>query len=78
MQIFNRKRDTERHLSQLSFVLCCFISVDCYIMPSFNHVQMLTERVDTINSASEVEATLSSQESTNQPIQRQVEQPAKL
>ena len=47
IQIFNRKRGAERHLSQLFFVLCCFTSVKCYIMPPFNHVHMLTETVKT-------------------------------
>ena len=47
IQIFNRKRDNERHLSQLFLVLCCFTSVECYIMPPFNHVRMLTETVNT-------------------------------
>ena len=47
IQIFNRNRGTERHLSQLFFVLCCFTSVECYIMPPFNHVHMLTETVNT-------------------------------
>ena len=47
IQIFNRKWGTERHLSQLLFVLCCFTSVKCYIMPHFNHVHMLTETVNT-------------------------------
>ena len=47
MQIFNRKRGTERHLSQLFFVLCCITYVDNYIMPPFNHVHILTETVNT-------------------------------
>ena len=48
MQIFNRKRGTERPLSQLLFILCCFTSVECFIMPPFNHVHMLTETVKTV------------------------------
>ena len=47
MQIFNRKRDSERHLSQLFFVLFCFSSVECYIMSPLNHAHMLTETVNT-------------------------------
>ena len=47
MQIFNRKWGTERRRSQLFFILCCFTSVECYIMPPFNHVRMLTETVKT-------------------------------
>ena len=48
IQIFNQKRGTERHISQLFFfVLCCFSSVQCYFMPPFNHVHMLTETVIT-------------------------------
>ena len=47
VQIFNRKRDTERHRLQLIFVLCCFTSVKCYFMLPFNHVHMLTETVNT-------------------------------
>ena len=47
IQIFNRKRGTEKHLSQLFFVLCCFTSGKCYIIPSFNHVHMLTVTVNT-------------------------------
>ena len=48
MQIFNRKRGTERPLSQLFFILCCFTSVERFIMPPFNHVHMLTETVKTV------------------------------
>ena len=44
----SKTRGTERHLSQLFFnVLCCFTSARCYTMPSFNHVHMLTETVNT-------------------------------
>ena len=42
IQIFNQKRGTVGHLSQLFFVLCCFTSVECYLIPPFNHVHMLT------------------------------------
>ena len=47
IQIFNRKRGTERHLSQLFFVICCFTSEECYFMPPFNHVHILTGTVNT-------------------------------
>ena len=47
MQIFNRKRGTERHLSQLFFVLCCITYVDSYTMPPFNYVHILTEKANT-------------------------------
>ena len=47
IQIFSRKRGTEKHLSQLFFALCCFTSVECYIMPPFNNVHMLAETVNT-------------------------------
>ena len=32
---------------QLFFVLCCFTSVECCLIPPFNHVHMLTEMVNT-------------------------------
>ena len=47
IQIFNQKQGTEGHLSQWFFVLCCFTSVECYFMPPFNHVHMLTETANT-------------------------------
>ena len=47
MKIFNRKQGTERHLSQLFFVLCGITYVDSYIIPPFKHVHILTETVDT-------------------------------
>ena len=47
IQIFNPKQGTERHLLQLFFVLCCFTYVECYFMPPFNHVHMLTATVNT-------------------------------
>ena len=45
MQIFNQKQGTERHLSQLFFVICCFTSVECYIMLPFKHIHMLIEQL---------------------------------
>ena len=47
IQIFNQKQGTEGHLSQWFFVLCCFTSVECYFMPPFNYVHMLTETANT-------------------------------
>ena len=48
MEIFNRKRGTERHRSQLFFILCCFTSVEYFVMPPFSHVHILTETVKTV------------------------------
>ena len=45
---FQSKRGTERHVSQMFFVRCCFTSMECYIMPPFNHVHMLTETVKSV------------------------------